>query len=64
VTSLYAVKTNKIFFIVGYHRLRKQKVIAFVLYQLTILQSRHFRVKTGNHLSGYRVVIEWLSSGD
>jgi len=28
------------------------------------LQGRHFRVKTGNHLSGYRVVIEWLSSGD
>ena len=25
------------------------------------LQSRHFGGKTGNHLSGYQVVIEWLS---
>jgi len=27
------------------------------------LQSGHFGAKTGNHLSGYQVVIEWLSSG-
>jgi len=30
---------------------------------MTTLQRRHFGVKTGNHLSGYQVVIEWLSSG-
>jgi len=29
-----------------------------------LLQSGHFGAKTGNHLSGYQVVIKWLSSGD
>jgi len=38
----------------------QQQIIFEVMLRL---QRRHFGAKTGNHLSGYQVVIEWLSSG-
>ena len=73
ITDFTMMRRNlaqKITFIRSDYEVNDQDLLVKIMFVTTLtqpwmgLQSGHFGGKTGNHLCGYQVVIEWLSSGD